>query len=321
MSILTVIEQMIVICLLILIGMVLYRKGQLKDLTVQQISALIINVTNPALLLSSAFSAADRVPTGKVLQGILLFTCCYGAAYLIGALIPFLLHAERRDHYAYQMMTVYGNVGFIGIPLALAVLGNDSLIYVSMNNLVYNVFFYTSGIMVLSKRAEQEKSGGKASESHVSLPDFMKKIVNIGTVSAVLTIAVYLLNPKIPGVVSDTLRYAGNATTFLSMLVLGASVAAMPLRSIFTDLRIYLFTALRMVVMPVVLILVLRPLISDRMLMEVTALLLAVPAGNLPMIVSREFGLKDELFSKGIIVTTLLSPVTITLVMLLTGAG
>ena len=105
------------------------------------------------------------------------------------------------------------------------------------------------------------------------------------------------------------------------MLVLGASVAAMPLRSIFTDLRIYLFTALRMVVMPVVLILVLRPLISDRMLMEVTALLLAVPAGNLPMIVSRELGLKDELFSKGIIVTTLLSPVTITLVMLLTGAG
>ena len=76
MSILTVIEQMIVICLLILIGMVLYRKGQLKDLTVQQISALIINVTNPALLLSSAFSAADRVPAGKVLQGILLFTCC-----------------------------------------------------------------------------------------------------------------------------------------------------------------------------------------------------------------------------------------------------
>ncbi|MCH4193190.1 MAG: AEC family transporter [Butyrivibrio sp.] len=321
MSILTVIEQMIVICLLILIGVVLYRKGQLRDLTVQQISALIVNVTNPALLLSSAFSAVGKVPAGKVVQGILLFTVCYGAAYLIGMLIPFLLRAERSDHYAYQMMTVYGNVGFIGIPLALAVLGNDSLIYVSMNNLVYNIFFYTSGIMVLRKRAEQEKSGREASAFHYSLPDFIKKIVNIGTVSAVLTIMVYLLNPEIPSVISDTLRYAGNATTLLSMLVLGASVAVVPLRNIFTDLRIYLFTALRMVVMPVLLILLLRPLIRDQMLMEVTALLLAVPAGNLPMIVSRELGLKDELFSKGIIVTTILSPVTITLVMLLTGTG
>ena len=125
------------------------------------------------------------------------------------------------------------------------------------------------------------------------------------------------MNPPVPSVVSDTLNYAGSATTFLSMLVLGASVAAMPFRKIFTDPKIYLFTLLRMVVMPILIILAIRPWVTDPLLLKVTVLLIAVPAGNLPMIVSRELGLEEEDFAKGILVTTMLSPVTITLVMMI----
>ena len=316
MSIMTIVEQMIVICFLILIGGILYRKKILKDLTIKDISALIVNITNPALLLHSALSAQEHIPIEKVMSSIGLFTLCYMSAYLIGWIISIIMHIPKEKRYAYQMMTVYGNVGFIGIPLALAVLGNQSLIYVSINNLVYNILFYTSGMMILNKRvADSEKSDHNKKSGGCS--GLIRKVVNVGTVSAILTIVIYLMNPPVPLVVSDTLNYAGSATTFLSMLVLGASVAAMPFRKIFTDPKIYLFTLLRMVVMPILIILAIRPWVTDPLLLKVTALLIAVPAGNLPMIVSRELGLEEEDFAKGILVTTMLSPITITLVMMI----
>ena len=55
MSITVVLQQMIIIFILIGIGMILFKKEMLSEMTSKQISGLIVNVTNPALLICSAF--------------------------------------------------------------------------------------------------------------------------------------------------------------------------------------------------------------------------------------------------------------------------
>ena len=44
-----------------------------------------------------------------------------------------ILRVPKPGRYSYRMLTVFGNVGFIGIPLVSAVLGTSALIFVSLN--------------------------------------------------------------------------------------------------------------------------------------------------------------------------------------------
>lgn len=60
MSITVVIQQMVIIFILIGIGMILFRRRLLSEEGSKQISGLIINVTNPALLICSALDDGPK---------------------------------------------------------------------------------------------------------------------------------------------------------------------------------------------------------------------------------------------------------------------
>jgi predicted permease len=107
-----------------------------------------------------------------------------------------------------------------------------------------------------------------------------------------------------------------NATTLLAMLVIGISLAKTNLKPIFTQPRLYLFIALRFVLVPVLLAMVLRFFIKDDVMYGVIVLLTAVPVGNLPLMRIEETGGDGTVLSQGIILSTILAIATIPLVTL-----
>ncbi len=305
MDILVVLQQMAMIFILISIGIVLFKKQMLSENTSTQISGIIVNVTNPALLVSSAFSEGPRASLQELGTALIVFAAVYAILIAAGFLIPYLLRVPKGYHYAYQLLTIFGNVGFIGIPLAQAVLGPESLIYVSIYNLFFNILIYTLGIALL-----QKTKGEKSAAFRV------KKLVNAGTISAAATIFFYLCDFNVPSILPSTLNYMGQATTLLSMLVLGVSVAQMTPRDIFSHPQLYGFTLLRQILLPVLLIMAFRPLIGNPLILSTLALMLAVPAANMPLMLSKQFHVETETISQGIILTTVLSLVTIPVVSL-----
>lgn len=351
-----VIQQMVIIFILIAIGVFLYKKKMLSETTSQQISGLIVNVTNPALLVSSALQDGPKVSLQEL--GITLGAdlIIYGVLIAAGFLIPRILRVPDGYHYAYQMLTIFGNVGFIGIPLASAVLGTESLIFVSIYNLLYNICIYTFGISLLEKAAarqaalrrerteqsiasgsdnaaggrisalesmpgrsatEPENMSGRPGLDPQNLSARWKKLINVGTVSAAATIIIYLSGFRAPAVLSSTLNHIGQSTTLLSMLVLGVSVAQMAVKDIFSHPKLYGFILLRQILLPAGCILLLRPFLSSSLILNTTALMLAVPAGNLPLMLSKQLQIDTDTISQGIILTTILSLLTIPIVSLL----
>ena len=310
MNITVVLEQMIIILFLILTGMFLFRKKMISEDTSRQISGLIINITNPALLICSAFDDTPKVSLRELGLGALVFLLAYIVLILAAYLIPLFLRVPDHARYSYHMLTVFGNVGFIGIPLASAVLGSGSLIFVSMSNLLYNILIYTYGMSVLRKAAIRQ--GTYYFKEHSESP--LKKIINVGTVSALLTLIFYLADFPVPTVISSTLNYAGRSTTLLSMLVLGVSVAQMTIRDIFSNPSLYLFVVIRQIALPVVFTLVLSLFVKHPLILNTSALMLAVPSGNMPLMLSKQFGTDESTISQGIILSTLLSLVTIPIV-------
>lgn len=333
--------EMLVIFILISFGYVLFRKGILTLEMEKGISFLVVNLCNPAMLLNAAIENEGRLPVSSFLAAFGTAALVYAVLILFSYLIPLLLRVPRSGRYVYQMLTVYGNIGFIGFPVCSAVLGSQSLIYVAINCLLFNILVYTYGTSILEKakrisaEAPSAASGQNASDVHSVSPQGsshgnensragsrrssaagLLRILNIGTISAGLTVVIYLTDPPVPAVAADVVSYTGNATVFLSMIVLGGSVAAIPLKKLLSSRRMYLFLAIRMLLLPIAILFLLRRFVTDPLLLGTMAIMVSLPAGNMPLLLSKEMGLKDDELSQGIVLSTFICIVTIPLVCL-----
>lgn len=307
MSALSLFLEMLVVFCLIAIGFVLARTGKIKEGGVKSLSFLVVNFCNPALILDAAIGNEEPLSPAVLGNALLVTLFIYAILIALSYLLPFLLRIPKKERFAYQMLTVYGNVGYIGFPVCAAVLGEESLVYVSINCLVYNALFYTYGQAVLTRAA-----GEGAKKRGIS------GMVNAGTVSALLTLILYMVDVPVPSVIADIVGYLADACVFLSMVVLGCSIAAKPLKYLVTGpKRMWVFVLLRMLVIPAALVLILKPFLTDPLLLGSVAILVSLPGGNLPLMVAEEEGLDTAELSRGIILTTLVCIVTIPLISLL----
>ena len=301
---------MIIIFVLIMVGVYLYKRQRLSNMSSKQLSWIIVNITNPITLLCAALSEEQKVSAKEVGIAFLCFAIMYAILIPLAYLIPMLLGVDKDRRYAYRMLAIFGNVGFIGIPFSAAVLGTRSLIFVSLCGLTFNMIIYTYGVASLKKTATLQNPDGQAQD------DFsVKNLINSGTVMAVVTVIVYLSDIKVPDGVTKTLSYIGNCTTFLSMIVLGVSVAQMVPREVFTRWRLYVFVVIRQILVPIMLIFIFRPFIKNELILHTIAVMSAMPAANLPLMMAKQYGVKEDMISAGIILTTVMSIITIPAVM------
>lgn len=345
MSITVVLQQMVIIFILIGIGMVLFRRKLITEEGSKQLSGLIVNVTNPALLICSALDDGPKASLAELGVALAAYAAVFAILIGVSFLLPPILRVPKNLHYAYRMLTVFGNVGFIGIPLASAVLGSESLIFVSIFNLLFNLLIYTFGVSLLQRAAAgQTDKGAEIPAAHlqkgttvsaghteeamtdstarqkddtgVSAKNRLQKLVNAGTISAAVTIIFYLGSFPVPEIISSALSYTGRATTLLSMLVLGVSVAQMAPKDIFSHPKLYAFTLFRQVLVPIGCVLLMRRFLDNKLILNTMLLMVAVPAANMPLMLAKQMDMDTESISQGIILTTILSLVTVPLVCL-----
>ena len=127
---------------------------------------------------------------------------------------------------------------------------------------------------------------------------------------AALVVALCRLN--IPALAGECLNFVGSLTTPLSLLVVGSLLADLPFGRAFTSLRLWILTALRLLILPGVLWLVLKwtgigtPLVDD-----IAVILMATPAALNGSMLAMEYGGDTECMAQSIFLTTLMSILTI----------
>ena len=305
-----VMQQMIIIFILIAIGAFLFKTGHLDKNSTKDISWIVVNITNPVMLLAAALEDEEKVDAKTLLMAFLTFLLVYALLGLASLVIPVILGVKKDERYSYRYMSIFANVGFIGIPFCQAVLGVHSLIYVSLCTLVFNLIFYTVGIVQMEKVGIRQHPDRAEEFGGMSF----KRIVNTGTVFSVITITIYLTGIRLPSVALSTLNYIGRSTTFLSMIILGVSVAQVALKQIFGKWKLYLFILIRQIIIPIILIFLLRPFIKNVILLDTVVLLFAMPCANLPLMTAKQYDVEESTLSSGIILTTMLSILTLPLV-------
>ncbi|MBO4781279.1 MAG: AEC family transporter [Lachnospiraceae bacterium] len=307
MSISIILQQMGVICILVLIGVYLYNKKIIDGSNSQKLSAIVVDVCNPALILASILSGNITATRSDLITAIYLGAAFYLLLVILGFVIPRVLKSEPANRKFYNLITVYTNTGFLGIPIAKAILPDNAIIYVIVINVFYSLLFYTHGMAVLHSGIDKN-TGIKRKNPLLS-------ILNPGTVMAILSLVVFWFDLTPPPIIANTIQYIGNATVFLSMALLGVSIARSSFFKSFKNIKIWFYIVLRMIIVPVAIVLVMKLLSFDNDAILALCLMAAVPAGSLPMIQAEKMGLDTELLSSSIAMTTFISIFSITALM------
>jgi len=295
-----VLQQMGVITILVAVGMLLFKKDVVDSLTSRKLSIIVMDICNPALILSSILSGNITATHKDLITAIILGAAFYIGLVILGMIFPVITKAPKDTRRFYNVMNVYTNVGFIGIPVARAILPDNAILYVIVCNVMYSLLFYTHGIIVLSNGKEKLNIG---------------KVFSPGTITAILALVVFWFDIKPPIVISNSLMYLGNATVFLSMTLLGVSIARSGIKKGIRNIRIWVYISLRMILIPVMMFFVLRYAKFSEETVLGLCLMAAMPIGNLPLIQCEKMGYDTELLSNAIAITTIVSIPTITILM------
>lgn len=302
-----VIQQMLVLFIVMLVGLAAYKKEIISDEASKKISSLVVNISNPALILSSVIGDNSKIQLDTLKQVLVISSLMYVALVVCSKVIVKLLKIQTKDKGMYEIMFVFSNIGFMGLPIIASIYGAESLIYASIFLFPYNLLIYTYGIQVISPKQED---GSKKGEWLAKV----RKILNNGVLASIAAIIIFLTDIKLPSCINDSIKMIGGLTSPLSMMVIGASLGVIHLNEMIKDIKLILFTFLKLLVVPILAALVIKNLIGGGMISGMTLIMLATPVGSMNAILTQEYGGDYETAAKGVALSTILSVVTIPIV-------
>lgn len=301
MDIMVVFQTMLKLFLLLILGFVLFKCHIFDEHTNKKISALIVNVASPMLIISSIAGVEGSNKSIVFLMigaGILMYIGFIILGKIINRIFPF----PKKDWPVYECMVVFANTGFMGYPVLLDVFGQEAVFYASLIHMAFNFFVYTYAIMCLTK--------GDDSEFKLNF----KQLLTPGIILIFVGIFIYLFDIQLPSVLMDTINSVGSLTAPLSMMMIGSSLAVYPIKDSFTDWRSYVFAFVRLMIVPFVTMIMCRLLHIDAYYANITIITNAMPVGSMVLMLATQYNANVKIVTRNIVVSTLLSVITIPIV-------
>ena len=299
-------EVMITLSCLVAVGYAAGKLGYLGGDFDRQLSRLVINITCPALILSSAMTGT--LPDRRYILPLLAISVVtYVVLAVVAFLLPRYLTNKKDDEGAIGFALMFGNVGFMGYPVVASIFGHEAVFYAAVLNVVNTFTVFTVGTILITGKSEV----GKAR--------FEKKVLySTPMLSAYLTMLIVGLEiDNIPGAVSQPLTMLGNITVPAALLIIGSSMSQLPLRSLMGNLTVYLTTALRLVVLPLGVYYLTKMLGFSDFVVNINTVVIAMPVATYGTILCLKYEKDTTMITEATFITTLLSMLTIPLLVLL----
>lgn len=297
-----VLNQMIILLILMIIGFVAHKVGILNPTSNKAISKLIINITCPALIFHSIFTGG-RISNKNIL--ITVFIVAFAFFIFMFVFSKIIVNVFRVKSYlkrSYECIMAFGNISFMGIPVLRAVFPEQqstAILFQAIFLIFYHLFIFTYGIWLLGS-----ENGKKVKVS-------LKSFFNMGTISAIVAVILYFFDFTPPTLVVNSLDMLGGVTTPLAMILIGSNLASYSALKILKTPRLYLFSFIKLIVIPLIVWGITKFVIDDALLRGVVVIMASMPVGSLTIMLSNEYGGNAEFISQGLFLSTVLSVLTI----------
>ena len=301
-----VLEQLFLMAVLIALGYYLNRSGKMNEGAEKGIAELTIDIAFPALIFTNIVKDFDLnmlkeyliVPTA----GLIVTLVSIGILLILAR----LLNYGKREGEEFAFIAAFSNNIFIGAPICLALFGSQGLILAILYDFGMQIILWTLGIWLLKDSSQNAES------------NFLANIFSPPVVGLLAGVALVLLNISVPDAVLNITGSIGNITVPLAMIFIGLQLAKSSFKSIAGSRKIYIISALRLLVFPLLVYTVLGWFSLGPLLRGVMTLESAMPVFASSSVIMGKYGHKSDLASEVIFATIIFMIFTLPLFLYLT---
>ena len=290
---------MLTLFALVVVGFIAGKLGYLGGDFDRQLSRLVINITCPALILSSAMTGT--LPDRRYILPLLLISILtYLVLTAAGFLLPRYLTKDRSHQGPIGFALIFGNVGFMGYPVVASIFGYEAVFYAAVLNVVNTFAVFTIGTMLITGASSDRER-------------FEKKVLySTPMLAAYLTMAIVALRiDNIPTAISQPLTMLGNITVPAALLIIGSSMSQLSLRTMLGNQTVYATTLLRLAILPVGIHFLMKLMGFAPLVVNINTLVIAMPVATYGTILCLKYGKDTTMITEVTFVTTLASVITI----------
>lgn len=288
--------QVAILFVMMLAGFVLGKAKTLTSAGIKQFTTVLLWLVTPCVIINSfstAVFSADR------LKNMLWVASAALGMHLLGFVLgmPFFKRTADTTKRALRFGIVFSNCGFMSIPLAEAIFGQTGVFYVSVFVVVFNILSWTLGVHIYGQKLNLKKA-----------------LLNPGVIGFAVALPLFLLNLRLPAIVSEPIRYFSNLNSPLAMLVTGAILSSVSLKVTKSDIHILSASFMRLAVIPIICTAVMLLLKMPKELILITVIPTSAPTASNTSLFAVMFNGDTSSASRLVTVSTLLSIITMPLI-------
>ena len=290
-------EEIIKLFVIMFMGYAVVKAGLMKSSESKSVSVIMVYLVIPCVILN-AFQVEY---TPDVQKGLLLACAAAVAVHILFLLLTAILKKPLHLDVIERATIIYSNAGILVIPLVQELLGQDYVIYSSAYNAVQLILLWTHCKHML---CEEDKL------------EWKKVLLNVNIISIIAGVVLFIFRIQLPSGAQDVLNMMNNMIGPLGMLLAGMVIAEVPLKTVFTRKRSYLSAALRLLIYPVFVLILMKVIqtfagIQDSKQILLTVYLASITPACATVTSMAQLYDKDAAYSSSLyVLTTLLSIAT-----------
>lgn len=282
--------------LLILMGIYARKKGIITNENRKKFTDLIIEIILPCNIV---YSFLINWSYEILINCLTVFIVAIITQILYVILSKMLFKKSEKDRQAVlRYAIICSNAGFLGNPIVESVYGSQGLLFASVALIPLRFAMWSSGLSLFTK------TDGKSTA---------KKLITHPCIIAVFVGFVLMITQiQLPEFLLNTISGIGKCNTAISMIVIGSILADIKLKEIM-DKELFYFSAIRLILIPIVIFTILKLFKVDSLVIGVIVLLSAMPAGSTTVMLADKYNGNTKFATSCLFLSTVLSLITIPL--------
>lgn len=270
------------------------KAGIFNDVARDKLTDFVVFVTLPCMIFES-FNMAFSLESLK--QGALALLIAVGmscVALLLGKVLYNRFPYEEKSILQYG--TLVSNSGFAGLPVVSGAYGDEGLFLGSLFIIPTRILMWSAGISLFT-RADAKQA-------------VKKVLLNPGIIAVEVGLVRMLFQIPLPHFVDTAVDNLGGGTSPMAMVLVGAILVDVPLKTVF-DLKSFYLVAVRQFLLPGICLAALRLLHVDPLTIGVSVVITGMPIGSTTAILAQKYVADAKFASKCVFISTLTSLVTV----------
>lgn len=296
-------EVMVVLFIIVILGYVACKLGYMGDKFDKKLSSIVVDITCPLLVLSSVMG--DELPDRTLILPLLgVGFLTYILLLVFGFWVPRLITKNHNDQGMIGFALMFANVGFIGYPIVSSIFGPHAVFYAALLNMPNTFFIFTAGVMLI--------------KGEYSLKQFNPKVlVSPAMLGAFLAAIIVALGIHTPDIIARPVTMVGNITVPAALMIIGSSMAKLPIREIIGSPKVYITALLRLTIVPLSIYFLFKACGVSDLVNNINTVVIAMPVASFGTMFCLKYGRNPSLITETTFITTLGSIITIPLITLL----